>query len=287
MTEKITIGDYTVTVLVDGYSHLPPSAYPGADFSRLPGLLREDGTYRIRIGAHLVQGPAGTFLVDAGAGELNMPFPAELAEANGLSNPPQHMASAGNLPAALAAAGVTPQDITGLFITHLHLDHIGWLMKDGAPYFPHATAYYGAEDWALLVDAAAEDDPARMLMHQANEAGILRAYEPGDHELLPGLSVLHVPGHTPGHVVIALESGGQKMWFTGDLIELPSQLTDRRIHFMTDVDRELAADARDRLFAQAKKEQIVIAAAHLTNPSFRRITDNDTWTDATTDVVTA
>src|SRR5690349_18116906 len=106
MNEKITIGNYTVTVLSDGYSNLPPSAYPGADFSRLPGLLGENGTYRIRIGAHLVQGPAGTFLIDAGAGELTMPFPAELAEANRLSNPPQHMASAGNLPAALAASGV-------------------------------------------------------------------------------------------------------------------------------------------------------------------------------------
>ncbi|MFE1198526.1 MBL fold metallo-hydrolase [Streptomyces olivaceoviridis] len=287
MTEKITIGDYVVTVLSDGYSNLPPSAYPGADFSRFPHLLGENGTYRIRIGAHLVQGPAGTFLIDAGAGELDMPFPAELAAANRLSNPPQNMASAGNLPAALAAAGVTPEDVTGILITHLHLDHIGWLIKDGAPYFPNATAYYGAEDWALLVDAVAEDDPARVLMHQADKAGILRTYEPGDYELFPGLSVLHAPGHTPGHVMIALESGGEKLWFTGDLIELPGQLTDRHIHFMTDVDRDLATNARDRLFAQAKKEQIIIAAAHLTNPSFRKITANDTWTDATTNAVTA
>src|SRR4051812_3309892 len=98
MTDRITIGDYTVTVLTDGFSHLPPSAYPGADFSEFPGLLGENGTYRIRLGAHLVQGPAGTFLVDAGAGELTLPFPAGLAEANGLTDPPAHLARAGELP---------------------------------------------------------------------------------------------------------------------------------------------------------------------------------------------
>ncbi|WP_436982820.1 hypothetical protein [Streptomyces sp. enrichment culture] len=56
---------------------------------------------------------------------------------------------------------------------------------------------------------------------------------------------------------------------------------------MADDDRALAADTRDRLFAQAKKEQIVIAAARLVNPSCRRITHHDTWTDATADAVIA
>ncbi|WP_306213877.1 MBL fold metallo-hydrolase [Actinoplanes sp. RD1] len=276
MTEKITIGEFTVTVLTDGSSHLPPSAYPGADFGRFPGLLDDTGTYRIRLGAHLVQGPAGTFLVDAGAGELTLPFPPELAEANALSNPPQHLAKAGDLPAALAAAGVAPEEITRIFVTHLHLDHVGWL-----PHFPDATVHYGAGDWPLLVDAAPADDPTRVIMQAAEKAGVLRPYEPGEHEVVPGVTVLPVPGHTPGHVVIALSSGSEQLWFTGDLIELPGQLTDRDIHFMTDVDRSQAAAARARLFARAKAEGIVIAAAHLSDPSFRRITPADTWADAT------
>ncbi|WP_305788284.1 MBL fold metallo-hydrolase [Symbioplanes lichenis] len=276
MTEKITIGDFTVTVLTDGASHLPPSAYPGADFERFPELLDATGTYRIRLGAHLVQGPAGTFLVDAGAGPLSMPFPAELAAANGLGNPPPHMAQAGELPESLAAAGVAPEEISAIFVTHLHLDHVGWLA-----HFPNATVHYGAEDWPLLVGAAPADDPTRVIMEAAGRAGVLRTYPAEDAEVLPGVTVMRVPGHTPGHVVIALSSGGEQLWFTGDLVELPAQLTDREIHFMTDVDREAAAGARARLFARARAEGIVIAAAHLSDPSFRRVTAENTWADAT------
>ncbi|GAA0481779.1 MBL fold metallo-hydrolase [Paractinoplanes deccanensis] len=274
MTEKITIGEYTVTVLEDGTSNMPPSAYPGADFARFPGLLDGHGVYPIRLGAHLVQGPAGTFLVDAGAGALTIPFPAEFAEANGLLDPPKNLAEAGRLPESLAAAGVAPEDITAVFVTHLHLDHVGWLMKDEKPFFPRATAYYGAEDRALLVG----DPPTRALMEAADEAGILRTYEPDDHELRPGMTVMHVPGHTPGHVVIELASGGRKLWFTGDLLQFPAQLTDRHIHFMTDVDREQATEARARLFERARDEGIIIAPAHLGDPAFRRIAEDGTWT---------
>ncbi|MEU8821365.1 MBL fold metallo-hydrolase [Actinoplanes sp. NPDC048796] len=271
MSEKITIGDYTVTVLRDGSSYMPPSFYPGADFSRFPGLLGENGVYEIRLGAHLVQGPAGTFLIDAGAGELAIPFPAELAG----ENSPAYLARAGNLPAALAEAGVAPEDITAVLITHLHLDHVGWIVKDGEPFFPNAVVYYGAEDRALL----AGDEPTRAIMDAAERAGILRTYGTED---LPGVRVMPVPGHTPGHVVIELASGGRRLWFTGDLLQLPGQLTDRDIHFLTDVDRELATAARARLFAQAKEQGIVIAAAHLDNPSFRLIAPGDSWVDART-----
>lgn len=179
------------------------------------------------------------------------------------------------------SAGVAPEDIENVFITHLHLDHVGWLMKDGQPFFPRATAYFGREDWAELVEDVPDDDPARVLMHQAESAGILRTYEPEDVEVLAGVTAIHVPGHTPGHVMIQLESKGEKIWFVGDLIEHPGQLIDAGIHFMTDVDRDLAASERARLFAQAKGEAIVIAAAHLDNPVFRRISAQNTRTDAT------
>jgi glyoxylase-like metal-dependent hydrolase (beta-lactamase superfamily II) len=282
MAEQISIGEFTVTTLRDGVSHLPPSAYPGANFDDYPDLLDDSGTYAIRLGAHLVQGPSGTFLIDAGAGDFALPFPADLAAANGLTSPPRDMARAGALPDALAGAGVDPADITMIFVTHLHLDHIGWLMKDGRPFFPNATVIYGAEDWAELVDGVNVDDPARAIMLAADEAGILRTYGGlATGELPMGLDVVPVPGHTPGHVMITLQSGEDEIWFVGDLIEHPGQLTDRNIHFMTDVDRAAATRARADLFAHAQRDSIVIAAAHLEDPTFRLITADFRWADAT------
>ncbi|GAB7007151.1 MBL fold metallo-hydrolase [Nocardioides sp. AN3] len=284
MTEQLTVGEFTVTVLRDGEAHLPPSAYPGADFANYPGLLDETGTFPIRIGAHLVQGPSGTFLVDAGGGELSMPFPAELAAGDGLSNPPALLIRSGALPAALAEVGVSPDEIDLVLVTHLHLDHVGWLMKDGQPFFANAIAYYGADDWAELVSGVDANDPARSLLEEAQAAGVLRTYGELDASDLPaGVAIMPVPGHTPGHVVVSLESRGEKLWFTGDLIEHPGQLVDRDIHFMTDVDRQVATDARAELLAQAKSGGVVIAPAHLNSPSFRRIAVDDTWVDAMTD----
>ncbi|RWZ46188.1 MBL fold metallo-hydrolase [Labedella phragmitis] len=280
MNESIEIGKYTITALEDGESHLPASAYPGADFSVYPGLLKETGTHRIRIGAHLVRGPAGTSLIDAGAGPLSLPFPPELAIANGLTNPPRHLAEAGSLPNSLAAEGVAPEDITSIFVTHLHLDHVGWIMRDDEPFFPNAEVYYGAEDWELLVDGAPDDDPARLVMQAAAEAGILRTFAPGSAEVLPGVTATHVPGHTPGHRTIEIESEGERIIFVGDLVELPAQLADREIHFMTDHDREESGAARAALFARAESEGVVIAAAHLTNPTFGLITEDGAWADA-------
>ncbi|MFF5083671.1 MBL fold metallo-hydrolase [Actinoplanes sp. NPDC000266] len=73
----------------------------------------------------MVQGPAGAFLIDAGAGELALPFPVELAT----EHSPSHLALAGKLPAALAEAGVAPEDVTAVLLTHLHLDHVGWIWR--------------------------------------------------------------------------------------------------------------------------------------------------------------
>jgi hypothetical protein len=92
MTRSINVGDITITALNDGVSHMPPMMYPGLDFAAHTDLLEDGGTYDIPAGCFLIQGDAFTILVDAGIGPANIPFPADLAGAAGLTPPPEFIA---------------------------------------------------------------------------------------------------------------------------------------------------------------------------------------------------
>ncbi|MGW5743653.1 MBL fold metallo-hydrolase [Amycolatopsis sp. NPDC003861] len=277
MAESLTVGEFTVVAIEDGVSHLPPSVHPGTDCS---DLLDETGTREIPIGAYLVRGPHGIALVDAGAGAAQFPFPSEMADADGLANPPRHLLDTGKLPESLAEAGVAPGDVTTVLLTHLHLDHIGWLVAGGVPFFPHATVYYGAADWEPLVVNADPADPARAILEAAEKAGILRSYDGDDVEVLPGIRAVRTPGHTPGSYVVALESRGERLWFVGDLVSHPGHLGDEAIRFAMDTDPGKARQSRASVLATAQREDIAIAAAHVGNPAFRRITPEGTWAAA-------
>jgi glyoxylase-like metal-dependent hydrolase (beta-lactamase superfamily II) len=147
LSTVIDVGGIKVSALNDGEVHLPPMYYPGLDFGAHPELLQADGTYHIPVGCFLIQAEGLTVLVDAGLGPSTIPFPGDIAAAAGLTDPPELIAAGGLLPGALAAAGVAPTDITTVFLTHLHADHIGWVAPGGALSFPNAVVMCGAVEW--------------------------------------------------------------------------------------------------------------------------------------------
>ena len=282
MTASITVGTIRITALNDGVSRLPPMMYPGLDFGGHPELLENDGLYDIPTGCFLIQGDAFTILVDAGIGPANIPFPADLAAAASLTPPPEFIAEGGRLPDELAAAGVAPDDVTTVFLTHLHGDHVGWVAPGGTPFFPNAEVVYGAADWDALIGPASADDPARMGMEAAKAAGVLRGIDATTVEIAPGVTALHTPGHTPGHYAVRVASGGEEVHLLGDAVHHPLQLTDTGISFLTDVDAEHALQTREELFARVAGTDVAIGMAHRPGLDFQRITEDGgrTWTDA-------
>src|SRR5438128_12240045 len=121
-SRAVRVGDIEITPLSDGMVRLPQSFYVNLDFEAHADMLSDDGRVDVPIGCYLIRTGGRTVLVDAGLGPLALDW-----------------AEGGDLPAALAGVGVAPADIDTVACTHLHIDHIGWLVHDGAPWFPNAT----------------------------------------------------------------------------------------------------------------------------------------------------
>jgi len=273
LSTVIDVGGIKVSALNDGEVHLPPMFYPGLDFGAHPELLQADGTYHIPVGCFLIQAEGLTVLVDAGLGPSSIRFPGDIAAAAGLTDPPESIAAGGLLPGALAAAGVAPADITTVFLTHLHADHIGWIAPGGALFFPNAVVMCGAVEWQTPPIAPAPGElEGRMGLAVAEAAGVLRPIDAATVELAPGVSAHHGPGHTPGHYVVRVSSNGEAAYLLGDVVHHPLQLNDQGISFLSEAEPERALRVREELLTALQGRNVSIGMAHFPGLDFQQIT---------------
>jgi glyoxylase-like metal-dependent hydrolase (beta-lactamase superfamily II) len=112
----------------------------------------------------------------------------------------------------LAALGLTPEDITDIFATHLHWDHVS-----NVTMFPHAKVAVGRSEfeWARLQPAGTFLVPDLHVAWLAADPDRARVVEPGV-EFLPGVRAVHTPGHTPGHLAYVVETEDGPVLFAGD-----------------------------------------------------------------------
>jgi glyoxylase-like metal-dependent hydrolase (beta-lactamase superfamily II) len=117
----------------------------------------------------------------------------------------------GVLIASLARAGVRPAEVTDVFITHSHGDHVGGLVgPDGSPAFPHAVVHMSAREWAWMKNQPQNAALVRAILAQ------VKPFEPGG-DLAPGVRAVALYGHTPGHVGYQISSGGAHLLDFGDV----------------------------------------------------------------------
>ena len=133
-----------------------------------------------------------------------------------------------------------PAEVGHVVLTHLHADHAGGTVgAGGAPRFPNAVYHVHPADWEHFT---AEPDPdlydARLAMEPILVAGMLDLHE-DDHEVSPGVHVMHSPGHTPGHRSVLLRDEEATLLLTGDLLHLPIQVEHPDLPSSHDEDPEL------------------------------------------------
>jgi glyoxylase-like metal-dependent hydrolase (beta-lactamase superfamily II) len=249
----VKIGHLDVTPISDGFFKMPPSYFGIEDWGVHAGLAGPDGNLEVPIGCFLVRNGEQTILIDAGLG------PVETS-----------MFAGGKLPASLDAAGVKPEDIDLIMLTHLHFDHIGWTVQNGESFFPNATIRFGEQDLDQFVRAETPDQFSAPYIEVLEKTGRIETIT-DDGEIAPGISTLHAPGHTLGHRCVVLSSGDERVLLLGDAVTCPAQLTETDWGAASDVDPKMAARTRETLWKELEGSGDLTIGAHFPGLQFGRV----------------
>jgi glyoxylase-like metal-dependent hydrolase (beta-lactamase superfamily II) len=253
--KSITVGRVNITALTDieGAFFQLDQIFPGVMqdqwepyLHRYPWAFADRETLRGRVGSYVLRSPEGTVLVDTGVG-------------------PQAMGASGKLLVELENAGVHPEDVDTVFLTHLHGDHLGWSVKpDGKPVFPEARYVTQASEWEISAPYLGRAVAA------LDDLGVLELLD-GEEPVGEELTAIPTPGHSPGHSSLLVSSGGEQALVAGDAIVHPAQATEPTWNVHFDMDKEQAARTREMLLAWLEADGITIAAGHIPGSGFGSI----------------
>lgn len=225
-----------------------------AEWDVYPELVA-GGDWRAPCRSFLVRSGGATILVDTGVGPPGS-WPDWTPEVEG------------RLPDELAALGVSVADVDVVFLTHLHIDHLGWNTDpEGSPFFPRAR-------YVVHRDAL---DYARQF---ADRPHIRRCVEPlvdrfelvaDDVELIEGVLALEAPGHYPGHMALRLESEGSHALLLADVAVHPALFDRLDLTYIFDVDRATAAKTRRALAPELVDRDVLVACGHYPGTGIGRL----------------
>jgi glyoxylase-like metal-dependent hydrolase (beta-lactamase superfamily II) len=186
------------------------------------------------------------------------------------------------LVANLRSAGYTPEEVDIVLITHLHSDHIGGLTtQDGKIVFPNADIYVAKADndfWLSPEIAAKAPKEIQEFFQSAQgiappyiKAGKWHTFTDSD-QIIDGMQIVPLHGHTPGHTGYEFSSQGKKILFWGDVMHVQRlQLPDPKVTVVFDVDPTAAAVTRDQLLRKLASEDVLIAGPHMIFPGLGRL----------------
>jgi glyoxylase-like metal-dependent hydrolase (beta-lactamase superfamily II) len=258
------LGSFEISVISDGTLSAPLSFMlpdtPAAEAAKLfaahgmppDGLPPQTNVTLVDTGGELV-------LIDAGSG-------------------PKFQPTAGKLSENLEAAGIDPKKISKVVFTHGHADHLWGAIDDfdDAERFPNARYVISAAEWDFWTHP---DTPSRApdwLKGMAiASARILKQIEKkverrgaGD-TVAPGMVYVGTPGHTPGHMAVGVENGGQRLLIAGDVFNNNAvSFAKPEWRVGGDFDRDQGITTRKQLLDQLATDRIPLIGFHLSWPGY-------------------
>lgn len=269
---RFRIGAFEAIAFNDGGMNPPVAQSPfgvGEPVEAKVAVLREAflpiTSVNLQFNVLLVRMGSEVVLFDAGCGALFGP-------------------AGGRLAAQMAAAGVKPEQVTAVFLTHAHGDHFGGLFDaEKRPVFTNATHFVGRAEFDFWTgtnpDVSALRQPEEGRRGTVEGArGALEALRGRWHfiaagdRLLEGIEVVAAPGHTPGHLAFLISSGGEQVLHFADAAHHHA-LTFARPGWVLafDVQPEQAEATRRRLFDRAAADRLRVFGGHMPFPSLGHV----------------
>jgi len=272
---RYRVGDAECTAIYDGIwekAH-DPAFFSNASVAETKEALAAAGLTTafvpIPITVFVVKLNGKLVLCDAGGGDQVQAFN------------PQSTFISGRLMANMRAAGIDPKRIETVLISHFHPDHIFGLLekKTNAPVFPNAEIIVPAAEYKWWTDPSLI---SRLPAGRKPLAHRIQAVIPkwknvlpveGEDEVVPGISFVSAPGHTPGHTAFHIGSGNEQLMISNDTAYVPALCAAHPgWHGVFDQNAALAEASRRKLLDRVIADKMMICGSHFPWPGLGKIT---------------
>jgi glyoxylase-like metal-dependent hydrolase (beta-lactamase superfamily II) len=256
-------GDFEITVVNDGARAIPLP----------PAFVRNVPNEQVLAAAESAYMPKGSIVAPFNPVVVNTGAKLVLIDTG---YGPGIAPTVGLLPQTLAAAGIDPKAVDIVLISHMHGDHIlGLKTAEGALAFPNAEIMVPAVDWTFwMSDENMSKAPDGF---QKGSFGFNRKifsslvdkvtrFDWGK-EVAPGITAVDTSGHTPGHTSFVIASGNARLFFQGDVTNVPDLFLrnpDWQVMFDSDPDKAIAT--RRRVYDMAVADKMLLAGYHFPFP---------------------
>jgi glyoxylase-like metal-dependent hydrolase (beta-lactamase superfamily II) len=263
---RFKVGDAEATIVSDGVLPLgaPQENFVGLtkeemekqlsdNFLPMDNALLEQNALIVNTGDRLV-------LFDTGMGSLKLFGP-----------------TTGKLLNSMKQAGIDPKDIDAVVMSHAHIDHcVGNMADDGKPNFPNAQFYITQADYDFWTTES--NVPSQFKVFWETAVKNLKPVQDRIHfvkdgaEILPGIHAILAPGHTVGHTIYMIASGGKQLCYIGDLTHHPVLLMQKPLtEFKYDTDPKQSAQTRVKMLTMLAEKRIPIVAYHFAWPGIGHV----------------
>ncbi|MCG7520109.1 MBL fold metallo-hydrolase [Ruegeria sp. Ofav3-42] len=250
IAKSFTLGDFTVTTLLDG-------------------SLPRDGAQEIFGG-----GASDEDFAKVSADNFISPDVAQFFFTPTLVNTGSELVlfdtglGQGGIQAALADAGVTPDQINVVVITHMHPDHIGGMTTNDAPTFPNARYVTASPEYDFWAAQDAGNRVGDLVAAKVTPLAEKMTFVENGGEVASGITAVAAYGHTPGHTVYHLESNGQRLVLTADLANhYVWSFAHPEWEVRFDMDKAAATASRRNVLGMLAADKVPMIGYHMPFPA--------------------
>lgn len=254
------MGKIEIIQLTDLEAPISPNVLAVKDPLNYSGLMKDKGGSVYAVNSYMLRGKNKKYLFDAGnGGWMNQ----------NLDGIDEHF-----------------HNIEKIFITDMHMDHIGGMVKYNKKTYPNARLYIPRPEYDYwMSDEKMAEAGRKAPFEKAREVieyykDDITLFDPatigeGGTVLEEGITAFHAPGRTPGHTIYLVESGRKKLLLWGDLTYMTEvQTLFPDISVIYDEDRKQAAATRREVMEFAAANNIPVAGVHIIYPGIGTLQKN-------------